>query len=422
MRARGLTAILTGIVGSAALIAGCASAPSAPPPGYERPPRAEVSPDFAGAAELPPPDMSDTGPGSLIDVTPVTGVTLFDDGNATAVKVVFKSTSGPDGAPSRVSGVVVVPPGQPPKGGWPIIAFGHALTGVGPACGPTLAQDLWGYASAMMTLVRRGFVVAFPDFQGLGREGGVHSVIDGATLGRNMIDAARAARRVLPEASSQWAAYGVGEGGLAAWSAAERAGTYGGGMDLVGAVAISPWVNMAPLVDAAERGKLSGQTQFRTYMSILQSLANMDPEFDLDAHRSGVARDRWAELTDCVSSDPESAKEALETLSPNDLRPRDPAAAADLRRRLVAAGVPPSYPLPGSAPVLVAFGSLDATSPPAGIERALAAACAKGEQIEVLKKAGATGAADDQVIESAMGWLYARFAGQRLGNVCVGVE
>ena len=86
-----------------------------PPATYERPPRAQVSPDFDGAVELPPPDMSDTGPGSLIDVTPVTGMEAFDDGNATAVKVSFKSTNG-NGDPTVGTGVVVVPPGQPPKG------------------------------------------------------------------------------------------------------------------------------------------------------------------------------------------------------------------------------------------------------------------------------------------------------------------
>jgi pimeloyl-ACP methyl ester carboxylesterase len=415
-----LSRVVTAVVASAALLAGCTPATPAPPAAYERPPRTQVSPDFDGAVELPPPDMSDNGPGSLVDVTPVTGMEAFDDGNATAVKVAFKSTNG-DGDPSVVTGVVVVPPGQPPKGGWPIISYGHAMTGTQPKCAPTLADKYWGYASAMMTLVGHGFVVAFPDFQGLGIGDGAHSVVDGATLGNNMIDAARAARRVLPAASSQWAAYGLGEGGLAAWAAAERAGTYGAGMDLVGAVAISPYANMSPLVDAAARGELTGAEQFRNYIWLLQSVANMDPDFDLDAHRSGVARDQWDMLADCAPPDPEAAKRTLDQLDPNDLRPRDAAAAADLRRRLAAAGVPSGDPMPGSAPVLVAFGGLDVTSPPDGIRRALVAACAKGERIEVLERAGSAEASNDQVVESAIGWLYARFAGERLGNVCVGV-
>ncbi len=51
---------------------------------------------------------------------------------------------------------------------------------------------------------------------------------------------------------------------------------------------------------------------------------------------------------------------------------------------------------------------------------AIARACAKGEQIEVLTRVGGTNASDDQMVNAAIGWLYARFGGERLGNVCIG--
>jgi hypothetical protein len=410
------------LVVSAAVLAGCASSPSGPSVARDLSPRSDLSPDFAGAPDLPPPDLSDTGPGSLVDSKPVIGMLAFEDANATAVKVTYRSTAR-DGTPSQATGVVVVPAGKPPKDGWPIIAFGHAMTGTQPKCGPTLADDYYGYSSAIVTLLSRGFVVAFPDYQGLGLDGQPpHSSVDATTLGNTMIDAARAAHRVLPTSSSKWAAYGLGEGGLAAWAAAERAGIYGGGMTLVGAVALSPYADMSPLVDVAERGDLSGLADLRTYIWVLQSLANLDPSLDLDLYRSGLAREQWDVLADCGPPDPDAARRIYEDLKPNDLRPRDRAAADDLRQRLSAAGVPVRYPTPGAAPVLVTFGSLDTNSPPAGIRRAVDAACAKGDQVEVLERAGGTEASDDQVVESAIGWLYARFTGQRLGNVCVGAS
>ena len=422
MRSRLLTALVTSAVVSAAVLAGCAPSPRAPSVARDLPPRSDVSPNFPGAPEIPPPDLSDTGPGSLVDSTPVTGMVAFDDAAASAVKVTYRSTSR-TGAPSQATGVVVVPPGQPPKDGWPIIAFGHAMTGTQPKCGPTLADKYYGYSSAIANLLDRGFVVVFPDYQGLGLDGQApHSAVDATTLGNTMIDAARAAHRVLPSSSTQWAAYGLGEGGLAAWAAAERAGTYGGGMTMVGAVALSPFADMSPLVDAAERGELSGVVDLRNYIWSLQSLANQDPSLDLDLYRSGLAREQWDVLADCVPPDPDAAKKIFDDLKPSDLKPRDGAAADDLRQRLSAAGVPARFPTPGAAPVLVTFGSLDASSPPAGIRRAVDAACAKGEQIEVLERAGSTEASNDQVIESAIGWLYARFGGQRLGNVCVGAS
>ncbi|KAA0098097.1 hypothetical protein CIW49_15680 [Mycolicibacterium sp. P1-18] len=414
--------LLAALVVSAAVLSGCASSPSGPSVARELPPRSELSPDFDGAPDLPPADLSDTGPGSLVESKPVTGMLAFEDANAAAVKVTYRSTAR-DGTPSQATGVVVVPAGKPPKDGWPIIAFGHAMTGTQPKCGPTLADDYYGYSSAIVTLLSRGFVVVFPDYQGLGLDGQApHSAVDATTLGNTMIDAARAAHRVLPTSSTRWAAYGLGEGGLAAWAAAERAGIYGGGMTLVGAVALSPFADMSPLVDVAERGDLSGIADLRTYIWVLQSLANLEPDLDLDLYRSGLARDQWDVLADCGPPDPEAAKRLYEDLKPNDLRPRDSAAAADLRQRLSAAGVPVPYPTPGAAPVLVTFGSLDVTSPPDGIRAAVDAACAKGDQIEVLERAGSTEASDDQVVESAIGWLYARFGGQRLGSVCVGAS
>ena len=165
---------------------------------------------------------------------------------------------------------------------------------------------------------------------------------------------------------------------------------------------------------------LHGAEQFRDYIWLLQSVANMDPDFDLDAYRSGVARDQWDMLSDCAPADPEAAKKTLDQLDPDDLRPRDASAAAGLRRRLAAAGVPSGDPMPGSAPVLVAFGSLDVTSPPDGIQRALAAAVPRRAHRGV-ERPGSSEASNDQVVESALGWLYARFAGERLGNVCVGI-
>jgi pimeloyl-ACP methyl ester carboxylesterase len=272
----------------------------------------------------------------------------------------------------------------------------------------------------MSTFIARGFVVTLSDYEGLGTQGGAHSVVDAATLGNNVIDAARAARRVLPSASTGWAAFGIGEGGLAAWAAAERAGIYGGGMDLVGSVAIAPYADLSPLVDAAASGQLTAPEQMRMQVQVLQSLANADPHFDLDAQRSVLARQQWDLLTDCAPKNPGQVQKALSQLKPEDLRPQGPVAEADLRQRIADSALPAKYPTPGSAPVLVIFGTADPLVPAAGIQRALAGACAKGDRIEVMKGIGDVDVGNDQVIQSATGWMMARLDGQRLGNVCVG--
>ncbi|SEH91036.1 Pimeloyl-ACP methyl ester carboxylesterase [Mycolicibacterium rutilum] len=402
----------------AALLSGCGHSDTSPPTTYDRPSR-ELTPQFAGAPALPPPDLTDDGPGSLVRVEPVVDNASFDSANAAAVKVVFRSTSGA-GTPTQVTGVVAVPPGTPPPGGWPVVSFGHEMTGVMNKCAPSRAPDFWGYAAQMVTFLSRGFAVALPDFQGLGLEGPGHSVIDAATLGNNMIDAARAVRRVSPEVSSRWAAFGVGEGGLAAWAAAERAGGYGNGMEMVGAVAVSPYADLSPLADAAAAGTLTKGEQVRLYMMVLQSLA-ASPGFQLDAYRGGLARQRWNEILDCAPGNPTEAVRALDRIAPDDLRPRDLAATDDLRRRLSEAALPSPLPTPGSAPVLVIWGTGDTVVPGTGIDNAVVAACKQGDAVEVMRRIGDTKPVNDQVINSALSWLMGRFDGQQLADSCQGV-
>ena len=174
--------LVVAVVGVMSILAGCAPNPSAPP-SHNRPPRS-FEPPFVGAAQLPPPDMTDDGPGSLVEVQPLPEMPAFVAAGITGVRVVYRSTSG-DGEPSEVSGVVAVPPGKAPKGGWPIISFGHALTGLGEICAPSRAKDLGSYASALTPLLNRGYMVAMSDYQGLGIPGQPeHSALDLGRLGQ----------------------------------------------------------------------------------------------------------------------------------------------------------------------------------------------------------------------------------------------
>jgi len=403
-------------VGVLSVVAGCAPSPPQPPAAYNRPPHS-LEPPFAGATQLPPPDLTNDGPGSLVEVKPLDPSEQFTDAGVTAVRVVYRSTSTA-GQPVEVSGVVAVPAGKAPKGGWPIIAFGHSLTGVAQNCAPSLARGLGGYASAMTVMLNRGYLVMMPDYAGLGVPGRQHAPLDWVALGNNMIDGVRAARRVLPDASVNWAAYGSGQGGLAAWASAIRAADYGTGLNLVGAVALSPYADLAALADAASNGKLS-QNQYRLLMVILQGLSQELPGFDLNAYRSGTARDHWDLLTSCAPPDPAEAQKLASQLRPEDLRPRDAAAAAALRNTLSTLALPGNSPAP-PAPVLVVYGTDDPLVPQAGVAAAVKQACAKGDPIVVNRRIGDTTTTNELVIQTSLSWLRARFDGQRPADICVG--
>jgi pimeloyl-ACP methyl ester carboxylesterase len=363
--------------------------------------------------------MTDDGPGSLVDVKPFTNSVALQMADATAVQVVYRSMSS-FGQPTQVAGVVAVPPGKAPKGGWPIISFGHSLTGVDMKCGPSLVKDLGGYASAVVTLLSHGYVVTMSDYQGLGIKGYDHLSLDWTTLGNNMIDAVRAARRVLPDTSTNWAADGSGQGGLAAWAAAERARDYGAGLNMVGAVALSPFADLSPLADVANKGALSSM-QARLLMVLLQNMSQHIPGFDLDAYRSGVAKDKWDLLTDCAPANPGVAQKIVAQVKTDDLRPRDDAAAAALRDALSAPALPGNSG-PAIAPVLVVYATDDTLVPQAGIARALKSACAKGDPMVVMKQIGDTSTSNNQIIQTSLSWLTSRFAGEKPADVCVGAS
>lgn len=97
----------------AALIAGCG--PPLPPPNNQSSNAIrDLTPSFEGAVRLPPPEMGGDGPGSLVTVSRFDGNAELDEVDATAFRVVYRSTSE-TGEPTQVSGLVAIPPGPPPR-------------------------------------------------------------------------------------------------------------------------------------------------------------------------------------------------------------------------------------------------------------------------------------------------------------------
>jgi hypothetical protein len=361
--------------------------------------------------------MTDEGPGSLLDVQPLADSVDFDQLNVVGVRVVYRSTNA-NGTATTVSGVVAVPPGKQPSGGWPILAFGHDITGMLEDCAPSTFQGLGGYSSIVSLLAGRGYVVVMTDYEGLGVDGFTHPLLDSTTLGHNMIDGVRAARHVLPSASNRWAAFGLGQGGAASWAADAQAASYGTGLDLVGAVAVSPLANMTGLADAMENETLA-PAQFRLAMLALTSLVlSPDKRLNPDDYVSENAKERFGDLTNCAVVDPVKAVAAAAGLHPGDFKPRTPAAAENLRRDLQDLALPGPSSL--SAPMLVIYATIDPVVLPDWIEQAVRTACARGDPIEVRKMLDAS-VLNDIVLYDSVGWIQGRFGGQHPTDVCVGV-
>jgi pimeloyl-ACP methyl ester carboxylesterase len=397
----------------AALVAACAphAEPPAPAPG-NTPAVKTLSPMFDGSPLLAPPDLTNDGPGSLVSVEAMSGSEELEDINAVYVRVVYRSTSGIDGSPTEVSGVVAIPAGKPPKGGWPIISFGHGTTGVLTKCGPSLYGTLPGNGFMMQAMLMNGWAVAMTDYQGLGVEGYYHPFLDSRTFGYNMIDAARAARRVGSDLSNRWVAFGHSLGGMAAWAAADQAGMYGQGMDLLGSLAMAPSADMADLADDAWNGTLTSDQRV-ALVFVLQSLSWIHPDLDLDRYRSGWTAAHWDQLLDCLPPNLDDIMRVREQMKNEDLKPATPEDRDRLREMLAQMAVPQNRL---TTPLMVVYGTEDTLVDLSGFERPLARACAQGDHIQIEKKIG-QGHSD---LDSAFGlpWLQDRLNGLPVPNSC----
>jgi acetyl esterase/lipase len=183
-------------------------------------------------------------PGTLVRQELIDGAPL----GATTYRVLYRST-GLDNKPILVSGVVIVPPGDPPPGGRPIVAWAHPTSGVVPRCAPSLAIFLFEQIQGLRSFVRDGYVVAATDYPGLGTPG-PHPYLVGTSEARAVIDSVRVAA-TMPGAGGgkKFVVWGHSQGGHAALFTGIIAKTYAPELDLLGVAAAAPATDLATLMN-----------------------------------------------------------------------------------------------------------------------------------------------------------------------------
>jgi pimeloyl-ACP methyl ester carboxylesterase len=143
---------------------------------------------------------------------------------------------------------VIVPAGQPPAGGWPIVAWAHPTTGVVPHCAPSLAIFLFQQIAGSRKLLENGYAIAATDYPGLGTPG-PHPYLVGESEARAVIDSVRAARSFPGlEQSSRFAVWGHSQGGQAALFTGMIAKSYAPELRLVGVAAAAPATDLTTLM------------------------------------------------------------------------------------------------------------------------------------------------------------------------------
>lgn len=164
-------------------------------------------------------------------------------------KITYKM-KGVKGKNVSATAVVLVPKGTAPEGGWPMVVWAHGTTGVADACAPSNTETLGGVDSVIAQLLKEGYMVVAPDYEGLGSDG-IHPYLNLSSEGRSIVYALRAARQLVPSASKRWVVYGHSQGGHAALGAPEFQ-KESGDLKFLGAVAIAPASNLALGLQASQ--------------------------------------------------------------------------------------------------------------------------------------------------------------------------
>ncbi|WP_026344110.1 lipase family protein [Nocardia sp. BMG111209] len=204
-----------------------------------------------------------------------------------------------DGSPVAASGALLVPPGPPPAGGWPIAAYDHGTSGMAQDCGgiTTPGPGATRQDAFLQHLLSRGFAVVAPDYLGLGRfDTGPHPYLELQTEASATIDLVRAARAAHPELLSRtWMVFGGSQGGQAALGTAHLQQTTAPDLDFRGVVAFDPESDVEKLVTVArpelpDVPLLSGNATALVAMMVA-GLRSSHPDLDVVSYLTPRGRD-----------------------------------------------------------------------------------------------------------------------------------
>ena len=214
----------------------------------------------------PPSPLPGKGHGGLIWARKLTGTAALKGGAGNRL-VLYRST-GVTGKAIAVSGTVSVPKGRAPKGGWPVITWGHGTTGIADSCAPSRdsgsnpAHSLISYAYPLLQRwLKAGYAVVRTDYEGLGTPGD-HPYLIGRSEGRSMLDMVRAARKLDKRLGRRVVIAGHSQGGQSALFAAALAPKWTPELKVRGTVALAPVSHLAAQLPAlkalTQPGGLSG--------------------------------------------------------------------------------------------------------------------------------------------------------------------
>ncbi len=400
------------------------SDPYAPPPAEEPEPEApepeepteepasteQAGYDAPGALEVPQP-LPPGEPGEIIDIEELD---LGEDYVGYRVLYHSRSLRGDDIA---VSGFVATPAGEPPPGGWPLVAYAHGTTGTADVCAPS--HDAEGEIVSNGSYLG-GYAVAATDYEGLGTPG-LHPYIVGRSEARGVLDSVRAAHNLgsmlgadgMPRVSisDDFVVWGHSQGGHAAIHTGQHWQEYAPELQLLGVASGAPPSQFALLYSVLLGGPFQG------YLAMASAaFAEAYDEVKLDQ----VYTEEAIALMDVLETgckqdvfdvfNPLSAEQMLKVASPLGVSPWD---------RVIVENDTNQAPVP--VPLLILHGSDDEQIPALSSQILLGQLCVldgQGPTDRILYEGHDHGSVIAAQRDDLLGWIADRFAGEAAPNTC----
>lgn len=304
----------------------------------EAAPQAAATPPAEDPFYKPPTPLPPGSPGDVIrsrpsvfTVDPI-GRTPYE--GVKSWQVLYRSETV-QGAPTAISGTVLVPTEAWPGGGKrPLVSYAVGTRGLGDSCAPsyTLTQGLDYEELFIADALSRGWAVAVTDMEGLGTPG-QHTYEVGGSQGKAVLNMARAAQR-LPEAGlggGPVGLWGYSQGGTSAGWAAQLAPSYAPELQLKGAFA-----GGVPADLRAVAASLDGSPFVALMFMAAVGYDTAYPELDLEKYLNDKGRELLAKAKDVCLLSVDGFATLLTTMFKkiSDYTTSDPLETPQWRRRL----------------------------------------------------------------------------------------
>ncbi|WP_394850943.1 alpha/beta fold hydrolase [Pendulispora brunnea] len=317
------------------------------------------------------------------------------------------------GAAIAISGILSVPPGNPPASGWPVITYAHGTSGIGTSCAPSLdtpdapTHSIDSYiVPALDRWVQNGWAVLRTDYEGLGTPG-PHPYIIGVSEGRAVLDIVRAAKQADGTLSNRVVIAGHSQGGHAALWAAGLAPEWTPDIDVVGTVAFAPASHfreqLRPLIATSSPTGVLGAVG----MMAIRGVDVAYPQLQIPSLLSAQAKSLWPQTeTACLVQF--QASDSFGGLPPNMYF----AEHADLAGLETALGDQNPGQLTISTPALILQGGADSIILPHWTELLRQEFEANGSNVvlRVRENADHGSIVVGESFDEATAWIRARFA------------